>query len=65
MDNSTEVLPEYIESSVNSYLRQVALSHKKDMNKKPEEIFVDSLQQITGKKKLEDKVDEIFNLLNE
>lgn len=65
MDNSTEVLPEYIESSVNSYLRQVALSHKKDMNKKPEEIFVESLQQIIGKEKLEDKVDEIFNLLNE
>lgn len=65
MDNSTEVLPEYIESSVNSYLRQVALSHKKDINKKPEEIFVESLQQIIGKEKLEGKVDEIFNLLNE
>lgn len=45
-ENSTEVKPEYIETAVNSYIRQMGLSKKKDMSETPEVRLANSLREV-------------------
>lgn len=45
---TNEVKAEYIKHSVNSYLRQVALSQKKDMSETPEQKLASALKEVLG-----------------
>lgn len=45
---TNEVKAEYIKHSVNSYLRQVALSQKKDMSETPEQKLASALKDVLG-----------------
>ncbi|MGL5562913.1 MAG: AAA family ATPase [Tannerellaceae bacterium] len=45
---TNEVKAEYITHSVNSYLRQVALSQKKDMSETPEQKLSNALKEVIG-----------------
>ena len=52
-EDSKVVKAEYISNSLSSYLRQVALSQKKDMSLTPEKRLANSLVEVLGVNKLE------------
>lgn len=66
-DESVEVKASYLETSVKSYLRQVALSRKKDMSETPEKKLVNSLNSLFFEelKSMKSEISEIHEKLTE
>lgn len=61
-EDSNVVKSEYIQNSLESYLRQVKLAQKKDMSVTPEMQFAQSFREIMKNEVLENQVNEIHNV---
>ncbi len=60
-DDSDTVKAQYIDISLDSYLRQVALSKVKDMNETPADKLSSSLKEVLSDKKMISEVEEIHD----
>ena len=67
LTDESVVKSSYLETSVKSYLRQVALSRKKDMSETPEKKLVNSLNSLFFEelKSMKSEISEIHEKLNE
>lgn len=62
---TNEVKPEYIKHSVNSYLRQMALSQKKDMSETPEQKLANALIEVLNVKGRDELLKAISTTVND
>lgn len=63
LDDRLEVTCQDIKIAVKSYLRQVALSHKKDMSLTPEKKYVMAQSEALGLSKLDALIEKVDNLI--
>lgn len=62
LDGTEEVHAEDLKYSIQSYIRQIELSHTKNLSVTPEQRFVDALRDVLGSNRLRDRVDALISM---